>query len=129
LAEHLLTRPAFASHETEAGWVRLHLKRLAPSTDDAVAVTCAIRKPGGELLVGVPRLVGPADPPTILGTFARRGSWLHYEAIFPDFFVEADADTELPAGRYFVHWATVPPPGGRPHILASDSFDWPTADN
>jgi hypothetical protein len=61
LVKDLLTRPAFASHEVFDGWISLRLKRLTPLTDADLGVTCSVRKPGGEFLVGVPRLVGPTS--------------------------------------------------------------------
>ena len=90
-------------------------------SEPVTAVVCSVRKPDGVFLTGIPRLVGSAEPPTILGSFSRSGSWLNYEATFPDFF--APKDVELPEGRYQVIWGTVAPPGGRAHVLAQDSFD------
>jgi hypothetical protein len=123
LLESLRARPAMASHEVSDGWILLRLKREAPATDADLAVACAIRKPGGEFLVGVPRLVGPTEPPMILGAYPRGGSWLHYEATFPDFFTSDDE--ELAPGIYTVIWGTLARPGGRAHVLATDSFEWP----
>jgi len=123
LLESLRVRPAFASNEASDGRIRLRLKRQAPPTDADLAIACAIRKPGGAYLVGVPRLVGPTGPPKILGGWPRGGQWLHYEAIFPDFF--AGADDDLPPGTYAVVWGTLARPGGRAHVLATDSFEWP----
>jgi hypothetical protein len=126
LIENLLTMPAFASHETFTDWVRLNLKRQTPQTDADLAVTCAVRKPDGEFLVGVPRLVSPTEPPVILGGWPRGGNWLMYEAVFPDFFAtEADV---LPPGTYNVIWGTLAQPGGRAHVLATDRFEWPPPD-
>jgi hypothetical protein len=71
LLENLMARPAMASHEVSDGWIRLRLNREAPATDADLAVACAIRKPGGEFLVGVPRLVGPTEPPMILVAYPR----------------------------------------------------------
>jgi hypothetical protein len=123
LLESLRVRPAFASNEASDGRIRLRLKRQAPPTDADLAIACAIRKPGGAYLVGVPRLVGPTGPPMILGGWPRGGQWLHYEAIFPDLF--AGADDDLPPGTYAVAWGTLARPGGRAHVLATDSFEWP----
>jgi len=125
LIEDLRTRPAFASHEVFDGWIRLRLKRLAPPSDAELAVTCIVRRPGGEFLVGVPRLVGSAEPPMILGAFPRGGAWLNYEATFPDFF--ATEDEELPPGTYTVIWGTLLREGGHANVLAMDSFEWPPA--
>lgn len=122
LAEYLLTRPAVPSHEPlEGGGVRLQLKRKAPVTDPDLAVACSVRKPNGDFLVGVPRLVGPAEPPMVF-SWSRGGSWLTYEATFPDFF--ASDDENLPAGIYMAIWGTVAREGTRSHILGSDRFEW-----
>jgi hypothetical protein len=125
LIRNLLTTPAFASHERGTRWVQLRLKRQAPETDSDLAVACAIRKPGGEFMVGVPRLVSPTEPPMILGAFPRGGTWLSYEAIFPDFFTDADENEEFPDGRYVVIWGTLAREGRRSHVLATDAFSWP----
>lgn len=127
LTEDLLSREAFASHETGTGWSRLMLKRRATAVPTE-PVTCVVRKPGGGHLVGVPRVVEWTEPPTLFGsvsTFKAPGTWLLYEAVFPDFFVEAgtDLDAELPAGDYVLSWSTSSDP---PRVLASDSFAWPT---
>jgi hypothetical protein len=125
LIDNLMTRPAFASHEAHSDWVRLTLKRQAPTNDADLAVTCAVRKPDGEFLIGIPRLVSPTEPPVILGAWPRGGPWLNYEAIFPDFF-PSDSD-EPPPGTYNVIWGTLAQPGGRAHVLATDQFEWPPA--
>jgi hypothetical protein len=96
-----------------------------PDALEDPAVACAIRKPGGEFMVGVPRLVSPTEPPMILGAFPRGGTWLSYEAIFPDFFTDADEKEEFPDGRYVVIWGTLVREGRRSHVLATDAFSWP----
>ena len=78
--------------------------------------------PNGEFTGAIPRLVGPSEPPQVFGV-DRPGSWLEYEAVFPDFF--GIAPDQLGEGRYLVFWGTVARAGGRPHVLASDAFDWP----
>lgn len=128
LARFLITQDAFATHETATRWLQLRLKRRVDLASSPTPVTCAVRKVGGGWAVGVPRLTGAGDPPRLFGTttVARAGTWLEYQAVFPDFFMEAGADVEVefPPGEYVVYWGTPTSTGGV-HLLATDRFGWP----
>ena len=125
LAARLADTRAVASHDEFEGWIRLRLKRRLALGEGATGVICAVRKPNGTLFSGVPRLIGPVTPPLVLGLPLRSGPWVDYEITFPDWFTDEDADS-LTSGSYLALWGTVPA-AGRPHVLATDNFEWPVS--